>query len=141
MVEDQSAASRRRSPGRRRMNADEPRTNRVVIKCTDDEFSMLFGLAASQRVSIPNVMMRAVLAGDSENAARTADLARELRDTRQMFSVAVGLLNQLAKVGNSTGEVPREVDDALVYLRRSRERVDGYLAQLGDRWNEDGRRD
>ena len=140
MTEGQSAATPRRSPGRRRMNAEEPRAHRVVVKCTDDEFRMLFALAASQRISIQNVMMRAALAGDSENAARTADLARELRDTRQLFSVATGLLNQLAKVANSRGEVPAELDDALRYMHQSRSRVDGLLADFGERWNEDGRR-
>lgn len=140
VVSDQPAASPRKTPGRRRMNADEPRTNRVVVKCTDDELRMLFGLAASQGVSIQNALMRAALAGDAETAARTADLARELRDTRHMFSVATGLLNQLAKVANSTGEMPAEVADALEYLERSRRRVDGYLEDFGDRWNESGRR-
>lgn len=100
---------------------------------------MLFGLAAAQGISIQNVIMRAVLAGDAETAARTTDLVRELRDTRQMFSVAVGLLNQLAKVANSTGETPVEVEDALEYLSRSRAKVDGFLDSFGSRWNE-GRR-
>lgn len=141
MVADQPSDSARRTPGRRRMNADEPRANRIVVKCTDDEFSMLFGLAAAQGVSIQNAMMRAVLAGDAENAARTADLVRELRDTRQMFSVAVGLMNQLTKVANATGEVPDEVTDALGYLDRSRRQLDMYLESFGARWNESGRSD
>lgn len=139
MAAPKTPGSSRQTPGRRRMNAPEARQNRVVLKCSDEEFAMLFGLAAAQGVSIQNVIMRAVLAGDAETAARTTDLVRELRDTRQMFSVAVGLLNQLAKVANSTGETPVEVEDALEYLSRSRAKVDGFLDSFGSRWNE-GRR-
>lgn len=141
MTEGKSSPKGARSaPGRRRMNADEPRPHRVVLTCTDGEYRMLFGLAAVHGVSIQNLLMRSVLAGDAQNAARTAELVSELRDTRQLFSVATGLLNQLAKVANSTGRVPPELDDALRILGRGQGQVQGYLDQFGERWNWEGRR-
>ena len=140
MTEDRpSPGGARRAPGRRRMNADEPRPHRVVLTCTDDEYRMLFGLAAVHQVSIQNVLMRSVLAGDAENAARTAELVSELRDTRQLFSVATGLLNQLAKVANSTGAVPAQLNDALQILERGQGQVQGYLDEFGERWNLKGK--
>lgn len=140
MTAEERASQERRAPGRRRMNADEPRPHRVVVTCTDEEYSMLFGLARVQNVSIQNLLMRSVLAGDSQNAARTAELVTELRNSRQLFSVATNLLNQLAKVANSTGRVPPELETAVRALGRGQAQVQGFLDELGERWNFEGRR-
>ncbi|WP_191563307.1 MobC domain-containing protein [Janibacter melonis] len=131
---------RRKAPGRRRANSDEPRDNRIGLSCTDEELSMLFGLAAVHNISIQNLLMRSALAGDSQNAARTAELVSELRDTRQLFSVATNLLNQLAKVANSTGALPAQLDDALRVLERGQGQVQDLLDDFGERWNDKGKR-
>lgn len=137
MPEESSGASTgRAAPGRRRANARAgARTNRVVVKCSDDELARLYAIAAARDLSIPNVLMRAVFAGGSENARVTGELLQELRHARQLSSVATGLLNQVAKVGNSTGELPPETAQVLRMVRDGQAQVDGFLAQFGDRWN------
>lgn len=139
MAEDEGPVQRRRAPGRRRLNADQARENRVVVKCTDDEFSMLFGMAAAQNISIQNVLMRAVLSGGTESAARTSELVFELQQTRRLFSVATGLLNQLATVANSTGEMPAQVPELLTMMERGSGSLQEFLDGLSERFGTDGR--
>lgn len=139
MAESEGISRSKGAPGRRRMNASEPRRNRVVVTCTDDEYRMLFGMAAAQGISLQNVMMRAVMSGGTQSAQKTAELVDELRSTRQLLAVATGLLNQLAKVANSTGEVPPEIPDALRMMQRGSRKVDGFLSEFSDRFSYDGR--
>lgn len=122
------------------MNAQEPRSHRVVVTCTDDEYRMLFGLAAAQGISLQNVLMRAAMSGGTQSAQKTAELVDELRSTRQLLAVATGLLNQLAKVANSTGKVPQEIPEALAMMQRGSQKVDGFLNEFSERFSYDGRR-
>lgn len=122
------------------MNAQEPRNHRVVVTCTDDEYRMLFGMAAAQGISLQNVLMRAVMSGGTQSAQKTAELVDELRASRQLLAVATGLLNQLAKVANSTGEVPEEIPEALRVMHRGSQKVNGFLDEFSERFSYDGRR-
>lgn len=140
MAESEGVSRRKGAPGRRRMNAQEPRDHRVVVTCTDDEYRMLFGLAAAQGISLQNVLMRAAMSGGTQSAQKTAELVDELRSTRQLLAVATGLLNQLAKVANSTGEVPVEIPEALAMMLRGSQKVDGFLDDFSERFSYDGRR-
>lgn len=140
MAESGDVSRSKSAPGRRRMNAQEPRSHRVVVTCTDDEYRMLFGLAAAQGISLQNVLMRAAMSGGTQSAQKTAELVDELRSTRQLLAVATGLLNQLAKVANSTGKVPQEIPEALAMMQRGSQKVDGFLNEFSERFSYDGRR-
>lgn len=106
MAEDAFAVARR---GRRRANADEPRGRRVVLKVTDRELSLLNSLARAQGVSKQAVLMRAVLTGGSDAAARYERLREDLSATRLLLANVANNVNQLAHQANAfavTGGTP-----------------------------------
>lgn len=135
MAEDAFAVARR---GRRRANVDEPRSNRVVLKVTDQELALLESLARAQGVSKQAVLMRAVLTGGSDAAARYERLRDDLSATRLMLANVANNVNQLAHQANSfavTGGTPVGADDVQRALRDVRvvlARVDAVASGSGD---------
>lgn len=134
MAEDTFAVARR---GRRRANVDEPRSNRVVLKVTDQELALLESLARAQGVSKQAVLMRAVLTGGSDAAARYERLRDDLSATRLMLANVANNVNQLAHQANSyavTGGTPVGADDVQRALRDVRvvlARVDAVASGSG----------
>lgn len=134
MAEDAFAVARR---GRRRANVDEPRGNRVVLKVTDQELALLESLARAQGVSKQAVLMRAVLTGGSDAAARYERLRDDLSATRLMLANVANNVNQLAHQANSfavTGGTPvgaEDVQRALQDVRVVLARVDAVASGSG----------
>lgn len=134
MAEDAFAVARR---GRRRANADAPRENRVVLKVTDQELALLESLAGAQGVSKQAVLMRAVLTGGSDAAARYERLREDLSVTRLMLANVANNVNQLAHQANSfavTGGTPVDAEDVARALRDVRAvlaRVDAVATGSG----------
>ncbi|MDN6301540.1 MAG: MobC family plasmid mobilization relaxosome protein [Brachybacterium sp.] len=134
MAEDAFAVARR---GRRRANADEPRGRRVVLKVTDRELSLLNSLARAQGVSKQAVLMRAVLTGGSDAAARYERLREDLSATRLLLANVANNVNQLAHQANAfavTGGTPVSAEDVERALRDVRvvlARVDAVASGSG----------
>lgn len=134
MAEDSFAVARR---GRRRANADEPRQQRIVLKVTDRELAMLESLASAQGVSKQAVLMRALLTGGSDAAARYERLREDLSVTRLMLANVANNVNQLAHQANAFalgGDTPVSAEDVQRALRDVRvvlDRVDDVASAAG----------
>lgn len=134
MARDSFAVARR---GMRRANADEPRTRRVVVKLTDAEFAFLEALSEAQGVSKPAVLMRAVLTGGTDAAARYEQLLEALSRTRFQLGTVANNVNQLAHQANSFARGANEpvseedVRAALDSVRSVLDRVDAIAGQIG----------
>lgn len=136
MAEDSFAVARR---GARRANADEPRKNRLVLMMTDSEDELLRSLSGAQGVSRQAVLMRAVLTGGTDAAARYERLLEALARTRFQLATVANNVNQLAHQANTfalgSGE-PVEAEDVRTVMREVRtviDRVESIAVQAGDR--------
>lgn len=135
MAEDSFAVARR---GMRRANADEPRTRRVVVKLTDEEFAFIEALSDAQGVSKPAVLMRAVLTGGTDAAARYEQLLEALSRTRFQLATVANNVNQLAFQANSFARGSNDrvsEDDVRAVMRDVRtmiDRVDAIAGRIGD---------
>lgn len=136
MAEDSFAVANR---GRRRANADEPRSRRVVVKLTDGELAYLEALAGAQGVSKQAVLMRAVLTGGTEAAARYEQLLEALSRTRFQLATVANNMNQLAHQANSFAlgsSEPVNAEDVRAAVRGVQvvmERVEDVAGQIGVR--------
>lgn len=134
MAEDSFAVARR---GARRANADEPRKNRLVLMMTDSEEALLRSLARAQGVSRQAVLMRAVLTGGTDAAARYEQLLEALARTRFQLATVANNVNQLAHQANTfalgSGE-PVQAEDVRAVMRDVRtviDRVESVAVQAG----------
>lgn len=138
MAGDAFAVARR---GRRRANAAASRSRRVELKLTEEEFGLLEALAEAQGVSKQAVLMRAVLTGGPDAAARVDRMRDELRGLRLLLANVANNMNQLARQANafalggeepvSAGEVRAVVDDAAQLVVRIEEFSERARATVG----------
>lgn len=123
--------------GMRRANADEPRKRRIVVKLTDAEFAFIEALAEAQAVSKPAVLMRAVLTGGTDAAARYEQLLEALSRTRYQLATIANNVNQLAFQANSFARGANEPvteDDVRAVMHDVRsiiDRVDIISGKIG----------
>jgi hypothetical protein len=135
VAEDAFAVARR---GRRRANTAEPREHRVVLKVTASELALLESLARAQGVSKQAVLMRAVLTGGVDAAARYERLREDLSAARLVLANVANNVNQLAHQANSFalgGGDPVDAADvqrALAEVRAVIARVDAVAAGSGE---------
>lgn len=111
MADDAFAVARR---GARRANASERRTRQVQLKLTEREYGMLASLSTMQGVSKQAVLMRALLTGGPDAAARYEQLREELTSTRFLLANVANNVNQLAHQANAfaaTGGTPVHADE------------------------------
>ncbi|MFQ6486126.1 plasmid mobilization protein [Brachybacterium epidermidis] len=99
MAEQDAFAVARR--GRRRANTSAARDRRVVLKLSESEDEMLRSLAGAQGVSVQAFVMRAVLTGGPDAAARYERLREELASTRLLLANVANNVNQLAYQANA----------------------------------------
>ncbi|MGP5292170.1 plasmid mobilization relaxosome protein MobC [Brachybacterium tyrofermentans] len=108
-----------------------------MLKVTDQELALLESLAGAQGVSKQAVLMRAVLTGGSDAAARYERLREDLSVTRLMLANVANNVNQLAHQANSfavTGGTPVDAEDverALRDVRAVLTRVDAVATGSG----------
>ncbi len=139
MAGDSFAVARR---GMRRANADEPRSRRVVVKLTDAEFAFLEALSEAQGVSKQAVLMRAVLTGGTDAAARYEQLLEALSRARFQLATVANNVNQLAFQANSFARgsnEPVSEDDVRAVMREVRSMIDRVDAIAGRIGGEDDR--
>lgn len=140
MAGDVFAVARR---GRRRANAAASRSRRVELKLTEEEFGLLEALAEAQGVSKQAVLMRAVLTGGPDAAARVDRMRDELRSLRLLLANVANNMNQLARQANafalggeepvSARDVQAVVDDAAQLVVRIGEFSQRASATVGGR--------
>ncbi|MDN5654797.1 MAG: MobC family plasmid mobilization relaxosome protein [Kocuria sp.] len=106
---------------------------------TDREDELLRSIARAQGVSRQAVLMRAVLTGGTDAAARYEQLLEALARTRFQLGTVANNVNQLAHQANSfalgTGE-PVEAEDVRQVMREVRtviDRVEHIAGEAGGR--------
>ncbi len=111
MAEDAFAVARR---GARRANASAKRSKQLQVRLTEQEFTMLDAVSRMQGVSKQAVLMRALLTGGPDAAARYERLREELAGARFLLSNVANNLNQLSHQANAfalTGGTPVSADE------------------------------
>jgi len=93
-------------------------------------------LALRYRVSVPKLLVDSALAGGSETAAANASvreaLVTELFGVHRLLASIANNVNQVARVANATGAVPREAEAVLSAARRAPDRIDGLVDQMSE---------
>jgi hypothetical protein len=121
-----SPASNTRPVGRvNRSREHEPRRVYQQVTLTHEERDQLRERAGALGVSVPRLLVESALSGVETPAERRAWVA-ELFELRRLLATVANNVNQLAKVANTSGELPAgerlsrtfgEVDELLVSLR------------------------
>ena len=109
----------------RRRRERTPRTGSFKVRVSQREREGLQLRAAALGVSVPRLLVESALSGVETPAERRAWMA-ELFELRRLVATVANNVNQLAKVANTTGELPAagrlsgtlgEVRELLVVLR------------------------
>jgi len=90
----------------RREREPSPRRVYQQVKLTESEREQLRSRAAELGVSVPRLLVESALGGSSETATeRRRDIA-ELFEVRRLLATVANNVNQLARMANTTGELP-----------------------------------
>lgn len=129
----------RRVRRRRRANVagGSARSHAHLVRVNVEEEAQLLGRAEAQGVSVPRLLVEAALADESSGLTRTqrSELVTELFALQNLLARAGVNLNQLAKVANSTGEMPtlEQVQGSHRMLFGAVKRIDAALDVLPGR--------
>lgn len=125
-----------RPSARRRRRVEGGRRHRHEVRVTPEEEGQLLALALRYRVSVPKLLIDSALADGATNAAANASVRDELlAELFKAYRVLAGVatnVNQMAKATNATGEVQAEMSATLAAVRRTAERIDGLIDELGE---------
>lgn len=131
---DESDETKRTFVRRRRVEGG--RQHRHVVRVTAEEEGELYVRALRYHVSIPKLLVDSALAGGSENAASNASVQQELLTTlfttHRLLAGIANNVNQIARVGNSTGVVPAEASAVLDAARRAAEQIDELVDAIAE---------
>ncbi|GAB6925992.1 MULTISPECIES: plasmid mobilization protein [Rhodococcus] len=129
MSEDEVSRPRR-FRRERRENVPGGRAGRHVVKVTPEEESELLRRAQEARITVARLMVESALSDTGETATDRRDLAAELFSAFRLLSAISININQMAKATNATGEIPAELNGALVSVRRLADRIHGTLDEM-----------
>lgn len=135
MSEETEPESTARRTARRRRVAGG-RRHRHVVRVTPEEEGELARLAARYHVSVPKLLVDSALAGGAQAAATNASAREqalvELFGAHRLLATIANNVNQLARVGNATKQVPAETDATLAAARRAAEKIDALVDELSE---------
>jgi len=100
------------------------------VKVTPEEEARLLMLAEAAKVSVPRLLIESALAGGAESSAGRREAVAELFSAGRLLASIANNVNQIARVANSTMEVPVETDATLAAVRRVAERVEEAVDAL-----------
>lgn len=129
MSEDEVSRPRR-FRRERRENVPGGRAGRHVVKVTPEEESELLRRAQEARITVARLMVESALSDSGETATDRRDLAAELFSAFRLLSAISININQMAKATNATGDIPVELNGALVSVRRLADRIHGTLDEM-----------
>ncbi|MBA3807729.1 MAG: plasmid mobilization relaxosome protein MobC [Solirubrobacterales bacterium] len=115
---------------RRRANVEggRQRSHRVLV--TAEEESRLVLLAGEQCVTVPRLLIETTLAGAGETPTVRRDAMSELFALRRLLAGASTNINQLARVGNTEGNVPVGSAASVAEIRALVGRIDAAIEGL-----------
>jgi len=118
---------------RRRANVAGGRQVAHKVKVTPEEEAVLVRLAAQAGVSVPRLLVEAATAptiGETTSVRREAMV--ELFSLNRVLSGVAGNLNQLARMGNATGEFPEQALAMRERIRVLIPRIERAVDDLAD---------
>ena len=134
MTTAKTVVPRRAGPGRvRRLQGG--RHQQVRVRVSDEELGQLQRMAAEAGVSVQRLVLEQLLVGGRPTvSARRRATDEFLGMQRQLVGLATNV-NQLARVGNSSGVVPAGTAEALSAISRLEIQVATVLEQLASTWD------
>ena len=120
---------------RRRRHNEEPRTRRVTVRLSDEEYGTVLANAAAARLAVAAYLAEVGVA-PLVPAARTDDqdertaLLVELMGVHRQVRGAAHNLNQVVTALHSVGDVPGELAATADYMRRVAARADALVAAI-----------
>jgi hypothetical protein len=122
----------RRLSRRRARNVTGGRPFRHEVKVSEAEEAKLVVLAARHRVTIPRLLVTSTLERSDEiTAADKRELLTELFVIHRLLGNMANNVNQIAKVANSTRELPPQTDAVLSAAWSTLHRIDGQIERFG----------
>ncbi|BEH02781.1 hypothetical protein brsh051_20620 [Brooklawnia propionicigenes] len=122
----------RRLSRRRARNVTGGRPFRHEVKVSEAEEAQLVVLAARHRVTIPRLLVMSTLERSDEiTAADKRELLTELLVIHRLLGNVANNVNQIAKVANSTRELPPQTDAVLSAAWSTLHRIDGQIERFG----------
>lgn len=128
---DEQTPRKRALSRRRRANAPAPRTVTHKVKVNAEEEARLLQIAEAQRVSIPRLMFEAAMAmpaGETPTERRNA--IAELYQVNRLLAATANNINQIAKVANSTGDIPAEAAATIAAMRSTSGKIDAVVERM-----------
>jgi hypothetical protein len=102
----------------------------VLVRLSDAEKLQIQARAISAGVSMPRLLVEAALLGSAQTASERRALVAELLAARRLVAALGNNVNQLARVANSTGQVPSELAAAAAAVARATARLDAAVADV-----------
>ena len=122
----------RRLSRRRARNVTGGRPFRHEVKVSEAEEAKLVVLAARHQMTIPRLLvMSALERSDEITAADKRELLTELFVIHRLLGNMANNVNQIAKVANSTRELPPQTDVVLCAAWSTLHRIDGQIERFG----------
>ena len=122
----------RRLSRRRARNVPGGRPFKHEVKVSEVEEAKLVVAAAQHRVTIPRLLvMSALERSDEITAADKRELLVELFRINRLLGNMANNVNQIAKVANSTRELPPQTDVVLSAAWSTLHRIDGQIERFG----------
>ncbi len=115
---------------RRRANVAGGRKHSHRVLVTGEEEARLTRLAEEQRVTVPRLLIESALAGTGETPTQRRDAMSELFALRRLLAGASTNINQLARVGNTEGNIPVGTAASLEEIRALVGRIDEAIEGL-----------
>jgi len=130
---DDRTSSGRGTPARRRRraNVDGGRTKPVKLKVSPDEYLALTLRADVLGWTVQRLMVESALADRGESATDRRELLTTLFTVARYLGAVSNNVNQIARAVNATSDVHEDLAATLAAVRRTTDRVDDALLQLG----------
>ena len=122
----------RRLSRRRARNVTGGRPFRHEVKVSEAEEAKLVILAARHQMTIPRLLVMSALERSNEiTAADKRELLTELFVIHRLLGNMANNVNQIAKVANSTRELPPQTDAVLSAAWSTLRRIDRQIERFG----------
>jgi hypothetical protein len=116
---------------RRRANVEGGRTKPVKLKVSPDEHLALTLRADVLGWTVQRLMIESALADRGETATERRELLTTLFTVARYLGAVSNNVNQIARAVNATSDVQEDLAATLAAVRRTADRVDAALWQLG----------
>ncbi|MER6813598.1 plasmid mobilization relaxosome protein MobC [Spirillospora sp. NPDC000708] len=133
-TEDEQVSASRKLQRRSQLGEGRRRDREMRFRVSDEEYKEICEAAHQAGAAYGTFIVHTVQAANRQHRfghELTPNICEELRGiARQLNRIGVNL-NQLARIANTTGQMPHELPAALAYLQNVLRRVDASSVELG----------